>query len=203
MIGRLTGQVAAKQPPEILIDVAGVGYEVQCSLQSCFALGEIGAKASLHTHLIVREDAHLLFGFVTKEERALFRQLIKANGVGPKLALAILSNMTVGQFVQAVHHNDMSTLVKLPGVGKKTAERLLVEMRDKLKDFGADLAVPVLDMAPLTDFEVPASSPKDDALAALLALGYKPAQAESVIKKVAKEGMNSETIIRDALKAML
>ncbi|WP_115717992.1 Holliday junction branch migration protein RuvA [Gallaecimonas mangrovi] len=203
MIGRLTGLVAAKQPPEILIDVAGVGYEVQCSMQSCFAVGEIGAKAVLHTHLIVREDAHLLFGFVSKEERALFRQLIKANGVGPKLALAILSNMTVGQFVQAVHHNDMSTLVKLPGVGKKTAERLLVEMRDKLKDFGELASAPTLDMAPLADSAAPASSPREDALAALVALGYKPNQAETVVKKVAKDGMNSEAIIRDALKAML
>ncbi|WKE64492.1 Holliday junction branch migration protein RuvA [Gallaecimonas kandeliae] len=203
MIGRLTGLVAAKQPPEILIDVAGVGYEVQCSMQSFYALGEIGAKAVLHTHLVVREDAHLLFGFVTKEERALFRQLIKANGVGPKLALAILSNMTVGQFVQAVHHNDMSTLVKLPGVGKKTAERLLVEMRDKLKDFGEQafvgLAMPELAMAP----QEAAMDPKDDALAALIALGYKQSQAETVVKKVAKADMNSEAIIRDALKAML
>ena len=203
MIGRLTGTLAAKQPPEILIDVAGVGYEVHCSMQSIYALGEVGSQIVLHTHLVVREDAQNLYGFVTQDERALFRQLIKANGVGPKLALAILSNMTVSQFVQAVGQHDVSTLVRLPGVGKKTAERLVIEMADKLKDFG-QLATPYTDQAPLdTAITQPTVSPRDDALAALVALGYKPNQAETVIKKVAKDAMSSEAIIRDALKAML
>ncbi len=206
MIGRLTGTLALKQPPEALIDVAGVGYEVQCSMQSFYAMAAVGSEISLWTHQVVREDAHLLFGFVTPEERALFRILIKANGVGPKLALAILSNLSVNQFVTIVGHGDISTLVKLPGVGKKTAERLLVELADKLKDFG-ELATPYTDAAPL---DMAAHNgfdsqpvPEDDAIAALVALGYKSAQAEKSVKKVAKAGMSSEDLIRDALKAMM
>ncbi|WP_341503538.1 Holliday junction branch migration protein RuvA [Gallaecimonas sp. GXIMD4217] len=206
MIGRLTGILALKQPPEALIDVAGVGYEVQCSMQSFYAMPAVGSEVCLWTHQVVREDAHLLFGFVKPEERALFRILIKANGVGPKLALAILSNLSVQQFVTIVSHGDVSTLVKLPGVGKKTAERLLVELADKLKDFG-ELATPYTDAAPL-DMEAhngfeSAPAPEDDAIAALVALGYKGAQAEKSVKKVAKAGMSSEDLIRDALKAMM
>ncbi|MGS0729636.1 Holliday junction branch migration protein RuvA, partial [Shewanella sp. 0m-11] len=133
MIGRIRGLLIEKQAPEVLVDVSGVGYEIQMPLTSFFELPELGQEAVIYTHFIVREDAQLLYGFVSKQERSLFRLLIKANGVGPKLALTILSGMTAGEFVVCVERDDIATLVKLPGVGKKTAERLLVEMRDKLK----------------------------------------------------------------------
>ncbi|WP_301003951.1 Holliday junction branch migration protein RuvA [Arsukibacterium sp.] len=136
MIGRLQGVLLEKQAPDILLDVAGVGYEVQLPLTSFYQLPEPGSQATIYTHFVVREDAQLLYGFITSTERSLFRQLIKANGVGPKLALTILSGMTAQQFVHCVLHDEITTLVKLPGVGKKTAERLVIEMRDRLKDWG-------------------------------------------------------------------
>ena len=127
MIGLLRGVILEKQAPDLLIDVAGVGYEVQLPLTSFYKLPEVGKEAVIYTHFVVREDAQLLYGFHTSTERALFRQLIKANGIGPKLALTILSGLSAQQFVRCVQHDDISTLVKLPGVGKKTAERLLIE----------------------------------------------------------------------------
>ncbi|HAD40257.1 MAG TPA: Holliday junction branch migration protein RuvA, partial [Plesiomonas shigelloides] len=133
MIGRLRGLVVEKQPPEVLLDVNGVGYEIQLPMTCFYDLPDIGQEAIIFTHFVVREDAQLLFGFNNKQERALFRELLKTNGVGPKLALAILSGMSAAQFVGAVEREDISTLVKLPGVGKKTAERLIVEMKDRFK----------------------------------------------------------------------
>lgn len=202
MIGRLQGTIAAKYAPEVLLDVQGVGYEVQVPMSCFYDLPETGQQVSLWTHHVVREDAQLLFGFNTPDERALFRQLIKAQGVGPKLGLAIMSGMSAGQFIQAVQQGDVSTLVKLPGVGKKTAERLVIDMRDRLKDFGADAG----DFAGQPLASAPAArpaSPTEDALSALLALGYKENQASKVIRSVARDGMNSEEIIREALKAMV
>ncbi|OYD26019.1 Holliday junction branch migration protein RuvA [Oceanimonas baumannii] len=199
MIGRLKGIIVEKQPPEILLDVNGVGYEVTLPMSCFYELPDMGQATTVLTHFVVREDAQLLFGFNTKTERALFRELIKTNGVGPKLALAILSGMTADQFIHNVEQGDITALVKLPGVGKKTAERLVVEMRDRLKGFGGyDLFNP----APASASAAGGDGAKDEALAALQALGYKAAQAEQLMKKIAKPGMDAEQLIREALKSM-
>ncbi|USH03479.1 Holliday junction branch migration protein RuvA [Grimontia kaedaensis] len=209
MIGRLRGILLEKQPPEILLEVNGVGYEVSMPMSCFYELPEVGEEAIIYTHFVVREDAQLLYGFNTTIERALFREVIKANGVGPKLGLAILSGMTATQFVDSVEREDVSTLVKIPGVGKKTAERLVIEMRDRLKNWHAfDLFTPHADAAARrassNETVVAASNaPKDEAISALIALGYKAAQAEKVVKQVAVDGMKSEAIIRDALRSMV
>ncbi|WP_440053468.1 Holliday junction branch migration protein RuvA [Pseudoalteromonas sp. T1lg65] len=205
MIGRLQGILLEKQPPEVVIDVNGVGYEVQMPMTCFYDLPNVGENVSVFTHFVVREDAQLLFGFNSKVARALFRELIKANGVGPKLALAILSGMSAEQFVSCVNSNDATTLVKIPGVGKKTAERLVLEMKDKLKDFGHDLLTPFSDSAVISPQEDPTISdtPVDEAIAALVALGYKLPQAQKSVKSVGKPGMNTESIIKDALKSMM
>lgn len=200
MIGRLKGIIVEKQPPEILLDVNGVGYEVTLPMSCFYELPKVGQAATVLTHFVVREDAQLLFGFNTKTERALFRELIKTNGVGPKLALAILSGMTADQFIHNVEQGEIAALVKLPGVGKKTAERLIVEMRDRLKGFGGyDLFNPAPESATSA---VLADSARDEAVAALLALGYKAAQAEQAMKKIARPEMNAEQLIREALRSM-
>ena len=198
MIGRLKGIIVEKQPPEILLDVNGVGYEVTLPMSCFYELPNVGEAATVLTHFVVREDAQLLFGFNTKTERALFRELIKTNGVGPKLALAILSGMTADQFIHNVEQGEIAALVKLPGVGKKTAERLIVEMRDRLKGFGGyDLFNPAPESSGMAG-----GGAKDEALAALQALGYKASQAEQLMKKIAKPGMDAEQLIREALKSM-
>ena len=207
MIGRLRGNLLEKQPPELLIEVSGIGYEVQMPMSCFYELPEIGTEAIIYIHYVVREDAQLLYGFNTKKERALFREVIKANGVGPKLGLAILSGMTASQFVQSVEREDISTLVKLPGVGKKTAERLVVEMKDRLKGWGAgDLFTPATDAAPMDDGSNLISSPQsaqDEAVSALISLGYKPVQASKIVSQIAKPDMTSEALIRESLKAMI
>ncbi|GEK14745.1 Holliday junction branch migration protein RuvA [Aliivibrio fischeri] len=207
MIGRLRGNLLEKQPPELLIEVSGIGYEVQMPMSCFYELPEVGSEAIIYTHYIVREDAQLLYGFNTKNERALFREVIKANGVGPKLGLAILSGMTAAQFVQSVEREDISTLVKLPGVGKKTAERLVVEMKDRLKGWGAgDLFTPATDAAPMDDGSEFITSPQsavDEAVSALIALGYKPQQASKTVSQIAKPDMTSEVLIRESLKSMI
>ncbi|MGR6840097.1 Holliday junction branch migration protein RuvA [Aliivibrio wodanis] len=207
MIGRLRGNLLEKQPPELLIEVSGIGYEVQMPMSCFYELPEIGTEAIIYIHYVVREDAQLLYGFNTKKERALFREVIKANGVGPKLGLAILSGMTASQFVQSVEREDISTLVKLPGVGKKTAERLVVEMKDRLKGWGAgDLFTPATDAAPMDDGSDLITSPQsaqDEAVSALISLGYKPVQASKIVSQVAKPDMTSEALIRESLKSMI
>ncbi|ORT49498.1 ATP-dependent DNA helicase RuvA [Vibrio sp. qd031] len=204
MIGRLRGILVEKQPPELLIEVNGIGYEVQMPMSCFYELPELGEEAIIYTHFVVREDAQLLYGFNSVKERALFREVIKANGVGPKLGLGILSGMTASQFVACVEREDISTLVKLPGVGKKTAERLVVEMKDRLKGWGAgDLFTPATDAAPIESASSNKVSADDEAVSALLALGYKPVQASKVISQVAKPGMSSEQLIREALKSMV
>jgi len=207
VIGRLRGNLLEKQPPELLIEVSGIGYEVQMPMSCFYELPEVGSEAIIYTHYVVREDAQLLYGFNTKNERALFREVIKANGVGPKLGLAILSGMTAAQFVQSVEREDISTLVKLPGVGKKTAERLVVEMKDRLKGWGAgDLFTPATDAAPMDDGSEFITSPQsavDEAVSALIALGYKPQQASKTVSQVAKPDMTSEVLIRESLKSMI
>ncbi|MEZ8823271.1 Holliday junction branch migration protein RuvA [Vibrio sp. 10N.261.55.A7] len=205
MIGRLRGTLIEKQPPELLIEVNGIGYEVQMPMSCFYELPELGEEAIIYTHFVVREDAQLLYGFNTVKERALFREVIKANGVGPKLGLGILSGMSASQFVASVEREDISTLVKLPGVGKKTAERLVVEMKDRLKGWGeGDLFTPATDTAPADTASAHNSkNAKDEAVSALLALGYKPVQASKVVSQIARDDMTSEQLIRDALKSMV
>ncbi|UTM56334.1 Holliday junction branch migration protein RuvA [Photobacterium sp. CCB-ST2H9] len=206
MIGRLRGIIIEKQPPEVVIEAGGLGYEVQMPMSCFYELPEPGKEVTIATHFVVREDAQLLYGFNKKSERDLFREVIKANGVGPKLGLAILSAMTASQFVLCVENEDVTTLVKIPGVGKKTAERLLVEMKDRLKGWGeGDLFTPALDTAasqaqPMVSAQ---NRAEDEAVSALVALGYKPQMASKVVAQVAQEGMQSETIIREALRSMV
>ncbi|QYJ80794.1 Holliday junction branch migration protein RuvA [Shewanella aegiceratis] len=205
MIGRLRGLLVEKQAPEVLIETGGVGYEVQMPLTSFYELPELNQEAVIYTHFVVREDAQLLYGFITKQERSLFRLLIKTNGVGPKLALTILSGMTAGEFVKCVEHDDIATLVKLPGVGKKTAERLLVEMRDKLKSLMEASHGNEREFVLQSNYTPApvANTAEEDAISALLALGYKPAQASKAVSSVFEEGMDSETLIKASLKSML
>lgn len=206
MIGRLRGILLEKQAPDLVIEVAGVGYEVQLPLTSFYQLPATGEEAVLYTHFVVREDAQLLYGFVNASERALFRQLIKANGVGPKLALTILSGMTAQQFVRCVQLDDVSTLVKLPGVGKKTAERLVVEMRDRLKDWGIASTTPMTDAMLLQGDEAifsPVESAEQDAIGALVSLGYSQAQADKAVQRVKQADMSSEQLIKAALRSMM
>ncbi|QHB32781.1 Holliday junction branch migration protein RuvA [Yersinia canariae] len=204
MIGRLRGIILEKQPPLVLLEANGVGYEVQLPMTCFYELPELGQEAIIFTQFVVREDAQLLYGFNDKQERALFRELIKVNGVGPKLALAILSGMSAQQFVAAVEREDITTLVKLPGVGKKTAERLVVEMKDRFKGLNGDL------FNNTGDIQLPASASQTsdadieaEAASALVALGYKPQEASRLVSKIAKPGADCETLIRDALRAAL
>lgn len=201
MIGRLKGIISEKQAPDILLDINGVGYEVTLPMSCFYELPNVGEAATVLTHFVVREDAQLLFGFNTKTERALFRELIKTNGVGPKLALGILSGMTADQFIYNVDQGDITALVKLPGVGKKTAERLIIEMRDRLKNFGGyDLFNPAPESVTQAD---QIEDAKGEAAAALQALGYKASQAEQMVKKIAKPGLDAEQLIREALRSMV
>lgn len=201
MIGRLRGKIIEKSPPEMLLDVNGVGYEVLLPMTSFYALPQINEETTIFTHLVVREDAHLLFGFAQKQERTLFRELIKTNGVGPKLALAILSAMSVTQFATAVEQEELSKLTKIPGIGRKTAERLLVELKGKFKglsqsDFFIESAGDQIIASTTHD-------PADEAQDALIALGYKAIDAEKMVKKVNKAGATAEQLIREALKNSL
>jgi Holliday junction DNA helicase RuvA len=195
MIGRLRGTLAEKRPPYLLLEVNGVGYELEAPMGTIFQLPELGQEVTLHTHLVVREDAHLLFAFATLAERTLFRTLLKVNGVGAKLALTILSGISADDFARCVQESDSASLVRLPGVGKKTAERLIIEMRDRLDDWQPAplLAGSAVAAAPVVDAV-------KDALSALLALGYKPPEASRLISKLDTEGLDSEAIIRAALK---
>jgi len=212
VIGRLSGTLVEKFPPEILIECAGVGYEVTMPMTSIYALPELNEPIVIYTHFVVREDAQLLYGFVNTTERKLFRLLIKVNGVGPKLALAVLSAMSADQFVSCVGHDDISGIVKIPGVGKKTAERLLIEMRDRLKDWQMTSHTPATDAMPVqlgaeqtfvNGFSDTFRNNKGDAINALISLGYKQVQADKAVKLVYNEGMTSEEIIRLSLKSML
>lgn len=196
MIGRLKGIVIDKQAPDLLLDVNGVGYELLLPLNTFFDIPEIGETATLHTHFVVREDAQQLYGFSQLEERALFRHLIRVNGVGPKMALAILSGMSTDQFVRCVRSDDLATLVKVPGVGKKTAERLLIEMRDKLDTVAVE---GVEDNLPTASRDINA-----EAESALTALGYRPQDAAKMVNRVAADNISTaEQLIRAALKAAL
>ena len=198
MIGRLSGTLLHKRPPEIVVDVGGVGYELQVPMTTLFQLPGVGETVTLVTHHAVREDAHTLYGFANERERELFRRLIKVSGVGPKLALAVLSGMDSEHFARAVRSGDVSALVALPGVGKKTAERLLVEMRDRI----APGRAPGEAGAPSTTTAGPGSDKLADAEQALVALGYKPAEAARLVAAVDDERIgDSEELIRLALRS--
>ncbi len=201
MIGRIRGILIEKKPPEILVDVSGLTYEVQVPMSTAYQLPEVGKELQLHTHFVVRDDAQLLYGFFQEKDKTLFRALIRVNGVGPKMALTILSGMDADQFVRTVRNDDVSAMVNMPGIGKKTAERLIVEMRDRLDEWGGS------ESAATTDSSVSLSSSiSKDAETALLALGYKPQQASRAISQVFKENpevADSEELIRLTLKSML
>ena len=197
MIGRLYGILLAKKPPQLLIDVAGIGYEVSAPMTTFYELPEIGNEITLHTHLAVREDAHVLYGFLREQDRLLFRTLIKVSGVGPKLALAILSGMSADEFAGLVQIGDSAALTKLPGVGKKTAERLVVEMKDRLKDWQGVTLAPETSVSPA----VSANNSVKDAVSALVSLGYKPQEASRMVSQVESHGLASEEMIRLALRA--
>ena len=199
MIGRLSGRLVAKQAAELLLDVQGVGYEVMVPLSLLTQLPELGEPLILHTHLQVREDAHQLYGFAQTKERQLFRLLIKVNGVGPKLALAVLSAMQVDHFVSLVEQQDVSALVRLPGVGKKTAERLVIEMRDRLKGWSSETKVKGSSTSVVAEPQV---SAEQDAQAALVSLGYSTAETQRVLNKLRGQGLGSEDLIRQALKQL-
>ena len=204
MIGRLRGNILEKQPPLVLIEAHGVGYEVHMPMTCFYELPEINQEAIIFTQFVVREDAQLLFGFNNKQERALFRELVKVNGVGPKLALAILSGMSAQQFVTAVEREEIASLIKLPGVGKKTAERLVVEMKDRFKGMHGDLFGSDSNFTLTTPSEAPAANDAEaEAVAALVALGYKPQEASRMISKVGKPDADCETLIREALRAAI
>lgn len=196
MIGRLRGILAEKKPPYLLLDVNGVGYELEAPMGTIFQLPEVGTEVTLHTHLVVRDDAHLLFAFATETERTLFRTLIKVNGVGAKLALTILSGISADEFARCVHDGDTASLVRLPGVGKKTAERLIVEMKDRLDDWQPAPVLPGAEGVATA----PAGDAVKDAISALVSLGYKPPEASRLISKLDTEGLDSEELIRGALK---
>jgi Holliday junction DNA helicase RuvA len=192
MIGRITGKLIAKQPPQLLVDVMGVGYELEAPMSTFYKLPATGETISLLTHLTIREDAHLLFGFATQAEKELFRDLIKVSGIGPKSALSILSGVNVEDFWGMVRAGDTARLVKLPGIGKKTAERLVIEMRDKA---GAAKSTGI----PGTSIGTVAG-PLQEARSALTALGYKPAEIQRFTEAVFRDGMTTEQIIQEALK---
>ena len=201
MIGRLRGTLAEKQPPHLILDVNGLGYELEVPMTTLYRLPSVGEPLTLHTHLVVREDAQLLYGFVGKRERDFFRELIRLNGVGPKLALALMSSLEVDELVRCVQSQDTSALTKVPGVGKKTAERLLVELKDRFKAWETMPSIAPLVVEPRAGVAV--SSAESDAVSALISLGFKPQEASKAVAAVQEEGLSSEELIRRALKGMV
>lgn len=202
MIGRIRGTLIEKAPGQVLVESGGLGYEVDIPYTTFFHLSETGQEVVLHTHFSVREDAHHLYGFHARLDRDLFRLLIKVNGVGPKLALGILSGLDAQQFFRVVEARDANALVKLPGVGKKTAERLLIEMADRIGQLEGQF-VPSTPGTRIQPASPPVHRPVDEAEAALIALGYKPQEASKAVNRVAEEGMSREELIRMALKNMI
>ena len=201
LIGRLRGTLAEKQPPHMILDVNGIGYEVEVPMTTLYRLPAVGEPVTLHTHLVVREDAQLLYGFAEKRERELFRELIRLNGVGPKLALALMSGLEVDELVRCVQAQDTSVLVRIPGVGKKTAERLLVELKDRFKAWASMPAIAPLVVEPGSKTAV--SSAENDAVSALISLGFKPQEASRAVSAIQEENLSSEEMIRRALKGMV
>ncbi|MBA1229229.1 Holliday junction branch migration protein RuvA [Pseudomonas viridiflava] len=201
MIGRLRGFLAEKQPPHLVLDVNGVGYELEVPMTTLYRLPHVGEPVTLHTHLVVREDAHLLYGFYEKRERELFRELIRLNGVGPKLALALMSGLEVDELVRCVQAQDTSALTRIPGVGKKTAERLLVELKDRFKAWESLPGTFTLVSNGPNQAE-PVASAESDAVSALISLGYKPQEASKAVSAIKEKDLSSADLIRRALKGM-
>ena len=197
MIGFVRGKLLAKHPPQLLVDVGGIGYELDAPMSTFYNLPATGAEVSLFTHLVVREDAHILFGFGTDRERRMFRELLKVSGIGPKLALSILSGINVDELLMCVTTADADSLVRIPGVGRKTAERLLIEMRDRVKGFGESATLP--QFIPLEGQS--AGGAQREAFSALVALGYKPIEITRLLKAIDPGVDSVEEIIRHALKA--
>jgi len=196
MIGRLQGKLIAKVPPQLLVDCHGVGYEVEAPMTTVWALPELNETVTLLIHMVVRDDAHLLFGFATEAERALFRSLLKVSGIGAKVALSILSGIETDDFIRCVNTGDSTRLTALPGIGKKTAERLVVEMRDRVANLPDNVALKG------SIINAPADA-ATDAISGLVALGYKPAEASKLIHAIDAEDKSSETLIREALKNLI
>lgn len=201
MIGRLKGILLEKQPPQLLVDVQGVGYELQAPMSTFYSLPAIGETVTLHIHMVVREDAQLLFAFFSLSERQLFRNLIRINGVGPKLALTILSGVTADEFTRCIMEADSKALTSLPGVGKKTAERLIVELRDRLAK-EVDAILPGA-KGKLATLKPAGQNPVSDAVSALVSLGYKAQEASQMVRTVDAEGLSTEAIIKAALQSMV
>jgi holliday junction DNA helicase RuvA len=192
MIARLAGRLLSKQPPHVLLDVNGVGYELDCPMSTIYELPSIGQELVLLTHLQIKEDAHTLYGFGSENERALFRNLLKITGIGAKTALAVLSGTSPDEFARLIQTGDITALTRIPGVGKKTAERMLVELKDKL--------APVSGHVSIKGQAVP-NDPMTEATVALTALGYKPNEVQMLLKKVEAPGLSAEALIRGALQA--
>ena len=200
MIGRITGILIEKKPPLLVVDCHGVGYELEAPMTTIWSLPEVNEKVSLYTHLAVRDDAHLLYAFTSDSERSLFRLLLKVNGVGTRMALVILSGMTADEFAECVHGGDSARLTALPGIGKKTAERLIVEMRDRVAVGDAGAATGGAATPPTA---ASAGDPAADAISGLIALGYKPAEASRYVHGLDAAGLSSEEIIRQVLKSLV
>jgi Holliday junction DNA helicase RuvA len=196
MIGFLKGRLAVKQPPMLLIDVNGVGYELEAPMSTFYGLPAAGEPVALFTHLVVREDAHILFGFGTDSERRLFRGLLKVSGVGPKIALGILSGASVDDFLRIIEAEDVAMLTRIPGIGRKTAERVIIEMRDSVKKF----ALPASESAGAAGLGA-VLTPQNEAFSALIALGYKPPEITRLLKSADEPGLSTTEIIRRALKS--
>ncbi len=192
MIGYLRGKLVRKQPPALIIDVEGVGYELEAPMSTFYRLPELGSEVHLHTHLVVREDAHLLYGFATEDERRLFRDLLRVSGIGPKIGLALLSGINVETFLVCVEAQDADALMRIPGIGRKIAERLLIEMRDRIRALG---------QMPSTSQRGEKAGAQAEAYAALVALGYRPVEVTRLLKSVDNEGAGTEELIRRALQA--
>lgn len=201
MIGCLTGVVRALDVPMVLLDVGGVGYEVDTPL-STFCQLQTGQTVTLWTHLVVREDAQLLYGFMDTSDKVLFRTLIKVNGVGPKLALSILSSMSSAMMIQTIDMEDVTTLTRIPGVGKKTAERLVIELRDKLKKMTFNASGDSSNIS-INQLNITTNSPIAEAEAALVSLGYKPIEAQKAVGAFKNEFSETADLIRAALKSMM
>ncbi|HEV7985845.1 MAG TPA: Holliday junction branch migration protein RuvA [Steroidobacteraceae bacterium] len=199
MIGSLSGLLAFRSPPHLLLEVGGIGYEVEAPMSTFYSLPAVGQPTRLLTHLVVREDAHVLYGFATAQERSLFRNLLKVSGVGPRIALAILSGVTAEAFAQAVRAEDAATLTRIPGVGRKIAERLIIEMRDRLEDASVIAAAAALG----ADAQRLEPGTQAEAYSALVALGYKPVEATRLLKALGSDSatLSTEELIRRALQS--
>jgi Holliday junction DNA helicase RuvA len=201
MIGRIQGTLIHKDPPVMLIDVKGVGYEIEAPVRVFFELPELNSEVTIITHMLVREDAQILYGFNNYGQRELFRKLLKVNGIGAKSALAVLSTMSVDEFVAMIQSQDVAAIVKIPGVGKKTAQRLIIEMRDKLGDVASDdISLPGSGNAQAANLGNMPATAQSEALIALQSLGFRPQEVNLLIKQIAKDGMSAEEIIRLCLQ---